>query len=369
MTNSEYDVQQILDKKKYNGKGLTGLVNLGNKCFMNSILQCLSNTLKLSDYFLSAKYRDDDPEQLNKRKKEYYVVMSYLNLIINIWDINQVLKPKSFVENMSKFVKKYFTLEQQDSHECLMYILDYLHTGLCYEIEIDIQGVVKTESDVLMKQSLEQWKIFYEKRYSFIIETFNGMFYNKVDCNNCDFSENVFEPFNCISLNLNDTSTEAKLQSWQGNFTTLDNCLDDYFYNNENISTWNCEKCKKVGCSKEIKTWSFPNYLIIHFKRFKNNGDKISKAIDFPKDDLNLTKYISKNKNDPNNYIYSLYAVNYHSGNNNGGHYWSVCKNSNNNWYLYNDSDVSKFTNYSLFSKDAYILFYHRKYITDEGNV
>ena len=197
MTNYEYDLHanynMILDKKKYKGQGLTGLVNLGNKCFLNSILQCLSNTLKLTDYLLSAKYRSDDPEQSNKRKKEYYIVLSYLNLLINIWDTNQVLKPKSFVENISKFIKKYFTLEQQDSHECLMYILDFLHIGLGYEVEVDIQGTVKNENDKLIKQSLEQWKTFYEKRYSFIIETFNGMFYNKITCNNCKKDENVLD--------------------------------------------------------------------------------------------------------------------------------------------------------------------------------
>lgn len=359
MTNYEYDLHanynMILDKNKYKGQGLTGLVNLGNKCFLNSILQCLSNTLKLTDYLLSAKYRSDDPEQSNKRKKEYYIVLSYLNLLINIWDTNQVLKPKSFVENISKFIKKYFTLEQQDSHECLMYILDFLHIGLGYEVEVDIQGTVKNENDKLIKQSLEQWKTFYEKRYSFIIETFNGMFYNKITCNNCKKDENVFEPFNCISVNVND------------NFINLENCLDDYFFKAENIPTWNCESCdtNPSGCSKEIKAWTFPDYLIIHFKRFENNGKKINKIIDFPKDDLDLTKYISPQKADPNNYIYSLYAINYHSGNSESGHYWSVCKNLNNNWYLYNDSDITKFTNQSILSKDAYILFYHRKYIGD----
>ena len=130
---------------------------------------------------------------MNKQKKEYYIILSYLNLLINIWDTNQVLKPKSFVENLSKFINKYFTLEQQDSHECLMYILDLLHSGLCYEIEVDIKGDIQNENDSLMKQSLEQWKGFYEKKYSFIVETFNGMFYNKINCNNCTFSENVFE--------------------------------------------------------------------------------------------------------------------------------------------------------------------------------
>ena len=106
----EYDYhtnhELVLNKKKYKSKGLSGLTNMGNKCFMNSILQCLSNTLKLTDYFLSCKYRDDDPDQMNKRKKEYYIVLSYLNLLINMWETNQIIKPKSFVQNLSNFVKK-----------------------------------------------------------------------------------------------------------------------------------------------------------------------------------------------------------------------------------------------------------------------
>lgn len=352
----EYDLhyhhELIQKKSKYVSQGLTGLANLGNKCFMNSVLQCLSNTLRLTDYFLSTKYRSDDPDQTNKKRKEYYVVLSYLNLIINIWETNQVLKPKSIVENMSKFVPKYFTLDQQDSHECLMYILDLLHKGISYEIEVDIRGKIENETDELMKQSLEQWRGFYEPSYSFIIETFNGMFYNKIKCNGCSFQENVFEPFNCMSLNIPQTGS-----------TTLQDCLDNYFNTEEQIDSWCCEGCQGSGCSKSIKTWSFPNYVIIHFKRFTNNGSKINTHIDFPTDDLNLTNYISSSKNDPNNYIYSLYAINYHSGTSQGGHYWSSCKNLDKNWYLYNDSNVTKFQNNNLLSKDAYMLFYYRKYI------
>lgn len=353
----EYDLhknhQLVLDKSKYVSKGLTGFVNLGNKCFMNSILQCLCNTLKLTDYLLSAQYKKDDPDQLNKRKKEYYIVLSYLNLLINVWDSNQLLKPKTFIENMSKFVSKYYTLEQQDSHECLLYILDLLHTGLSYEIDVDIKGTVQSHSDQLMKESLEQWKIFYQNNYSFIIETFGGMTYNKISCSHCDVTQNVFEPYNCISLPVPEENSTSTLKS----------CFDQYFNTVENVNTWNCESCKEVGCSKTTKSWTFPNYLIVHLKRFDNNGNKINTQIDFTKDDLDLTKYISPDKGDPNNYIYSLYAVNYHSGNTKSGHYWSVCKNLDNNWYLFNDGDVSKFKNSNILTKDAYILFYYRKYI------
>jgi ubiquitin carboxyl-terminal hydrolase 8 len=350
----------ILPMSKYKGKGLCGLINLGNKCFLNSILACLSNTVKLTDYFLSCKYKKDDPEQLNKRKKEYNLVSSYLHLLINIWETNQIIKPKTFIENISKFVNKYYTLEQQDSHECLLYILDILHKGLLYEIEVNIQGVVQNEQDILMKKSIEQWKFFYEKNYSFIIESFNGMFYNNVVCNSCNIKENIFEPYNTISLTIPES----------GSFS-LNECLFNYFNKVEKIDTWNCDKCKNYGCKKENKIWSFPNYVIIHFNRFKNNGSKINTNIDFPIDNLNLTEHISKDKKDPNNYIYSLYAINYHSGNSRSGHYFSCCKNLNKNWYLFNDGDVSKIENSNtlqsidvgISSKDAYILFYHRKFI------
>lgn len=351
-----YDFHQhyelTLPKNKYVKKGLCGLVNLGNKCFMISILQCLFSSLKLTDYFLSHQFKQDDPNNLNPAKKEYYIVLSYINLLINVWESNQVLKPKSFTENMSIFVKKYFTLQQQDSHECLLYILDLLHKGLSYEIEVEINGNVKNNSDLLMKKSLESWKNFYENSFSYIIELFNGLTHNNIKCNSCDHYDDVFEPYNCLSIDI-PNQTES-----------LDNCLISYFNDKEHIDQWKCEKCNNHGCSKNSKLWSIPNYLVIHLKRFTNDGNKKITHIDFPVDNLNLTPYISTDKNDPNNYIYSLYAVNYHSGSLNSGHYWSNCKNLDNNWYLFNDGNVSKIHNDTdLITKDAYVLFYHRKFI------
>lgn len=349
----EYDYHtnyEIIQKKdKYIRKGLSGLINLGNKCFMNSALQCLSNTIKLTDYFLSNKHTDDETH--NKSKKEFVFMKSYVHLLTNIWESNQLLKPKSFIENFSMFVKKYYTLKQQDSHECLLYMLEFLHKSLSYEIEVDIRGEIKNRTDELMKKSLECWKMFYEKEYSFIIETFYGMSYVTIKCNNCDFKDDIFQPFNNLHLNL--------LQN-----ENLNHCMDNYFNIENDISTWKCDKCSNSGCKRVENMWSVPNYLIIQLKRFNNDGIKNCTYIDFPTDNFNITNYISKEKCDANNYIYSLYSVIYHSGDLESGHYWSCCKNLDNNWYLFNDGHVSKINNEKeLVTKDAYILFYYRKFI------
>jgi ubiquitin C-terminal hydrolase len=361
--NYEYDFHKHynlkIKKSTYIGNGLCGLINVGNTCFMNSILQCLSNTPSLTDYFLSASYQDDLSIE-NKRKHEHFLLMSYLTLINNIWDTNQLIKPKSFFENLSKFHRKYFTLQQQDSHECLLYIMDLLHNSVSYAIDVEINGEPKSKSDELVKKGLETWKKFYENNYSFFIETFNGSTISHIKCNQCNEEDTVFEPFNTLSLDLNELSGSDNLI----------NCLNNYFNSSDNIDTWNCEKCKNKGCTKHTGLWTVPNYLIIHLKRFKQTPNGLSKnnsLVEFPLKDLDITPFISKDKADSDNYIYDLYAVNHHGGGLNGGHYWSSCKNMDGNWYNFNDANVSKYNKATLeqqiVTNDAYILFYHRKFI------
>lgn len=106
-----------------------------------------------------------------------------------------------------------------------------------------------------------------------------------------------------------------------------------------------------------------PNYLVVQLKRFNNNNNKITSLVKFPLDDLDLTKYISVEKEDPNNYIYTCYAVNYHSGSTNSGHYWAACRGINNKWSMFNDADVSRCKTSDIVTKDAYVLFYYRKFI------
>jgi ubiquitin C-terminal hydrolase len=341
---SEYKLK--LKKNNYIKRGLTGLVNMGNKCFMNSIIQSLSNTLSLTDYIITREYKED----VNIKHNE--ILQSFANLIVNIWDKNELIRPRSFVENTSKYIDKYRYPTQQDSHEFLINILEIIHKAVSYEIEMTIHGSAKTKADFLEKKSLERWFTFYNKEYSIINKLFGGMMLNSVSCNNCNDLDDVFEPYFNISLPIDDC-------------ITLSDCFSNYFIN-ENLIEWSCDKCKKNGCNKKISMWSLPDYLIIHLKRFGNNGEKITHNIKYPLDDLDLTKYINSNKCDKSHYIYTLYSVNYHSGNANSGHYWTACKNLDGNWYNYDDESLSKYKNENdVINNNAYILFYYRKKIVN----
>jgi len=343
-----------LEKDIYMNKGLSGIVNTGNKCFSNSIIHCLAHTIKLTDYLLSPRYKKDYIESNFKHKKQYEVVLNYINILHKIWEKNELITPNSFYKVISKNLLKYNNNDQHDSHEFLIDFLDVLHNVLSYKINVNINGEIKNDHDELMKKSFIFWSKMYQNSYSEIIKIFNGLTLNSIQCNHCKYeSDNIFESYNCLNINLN-------------NSNTLNSCFDNYF-NNTNINDWKCEKCDNYGCTKSLKLWSLPNYLIIQLKRFDENGNKINTFIDFPIDDLDITNHISNKKKDPNHYIYSLYAVNYHSGDIKNGHYWSSIKSLDNTWYTFNDGNINKINNINLknhiVTSNAYILFYYKKFI------
>ena len=102
----------------------------------------------------------------------------------------------------------------------------------------------------------------------------------------------------------------------------------------------------------------------IHFQK------KINTLIEFPLKDLDLNKYINKEKDDGNKYIpeikYDLFGVVNHYGSLEYGHYTSFCKNQhNNNWYEYNDRIVNEIPiekeEETIVNPNAYILFYRQQ--------
>ena len=125
---------------------------------------------------------------------------------------------------------------------------------------------------------------------------------------------------------------------------------------------WYCENCKKKQrAKKKLEIYNTPKILIIQIKRFSHTN-KINTKVNFPLNDLDLSKYIlSSDKSRP--IKYDLFAVANHYGSLSFGHYTAFCKNSiNEKWYEFNDSCVCEIKDLSkIVSSNAYVLFYKQK--------
>lgn len=349
MTDYDYYKYYKLKIKKevYLENGYSGIINFGNKCFATSILHCLANTLSLTDYFLSGDFKEDI-----HCDKTINITVQYRNVIKKMYDYNQLIKLTPFYNTLCEYYNKYKSLEQQDSHEFLIILLDLLHKSLCYKVLFK-RNFEQETSNFLLKKATDSWESFFKKDYSIIIKLFYGNIVKRVKCIQCKIEDYKFEHFNYIPV-----------------YTCNENrhLLESLEFTNEEVVTKNC-KCGNSNHTVFANLWTLPNYLIFVIKRFDETSlKKNNSIINFPINNLDLTHLIHKDKHKSKCiYLYDLYAVNYHTGNVNSGHYYSVIKNViSNEWYTYNDGNILKHPSFivenALVNEHAYILFYHRKF-------
>ena len=140
-------------------------------------------------------------------------------------------------------------------------------------------------------------------------------------------------------------------------------CFDKYTENErlDGDNKWLNEKTnKKQDVDKGIVFWSFPDVLVIDFKRFSNQNKKNQNTVHFPRVNLDLTKYVVGYNKD--SYKYDLYGICNHTGSVQGGHYFSYIKVNDTDWYEFNDTNVKKMDNpeSKIHSPMAYCLFYKK---------
>jgi ubiquitin C-terminal hydrolase len=343
--------------EKYKDNGLSGLSNLGNTCFINSFIQVLSHTYELNDFLDKETYKN----KLNNNKVDSHILVEWDNLRKLIWAKNCIITPGKFIETIQKVShtkgnELFSGYSQNDLPEFLLFFIDCIHNALSREIIMTITGDTMNETDEIAKKCFEMIKNSYSKDYSEIWNLFYAVQVSVLtNLDTGTIINTIPEPYFMINLPI---PKENKSPS-------LIDCLNLYV-EGETLEGDNGlidEKTKeRINIKKKMQFWSFPNILVIDFKRFNSRFQKNQILITFPLDEFDLSEYVIGYKKD--NYKYELYGVCNHSGSVLGGHYTSFVKNANGKWYHFNDKVVSEVSSIdTIISNKAYVLFYRKKEI------
>lgn len=337
-------------------QGLTGLVNLGNTCFINSCLQIISHTSELTTIL------DNVNTKVNLKNQADVLVITEWNILRKLmWSQNCTISPMRFINHLrevavQKNKEEFANSSENDSSEFFLFLIDCFHCALSREVNIDISGKVQNETDSLAVTCYNKLREIYKKDYSEIYSIYYGIHVSQiVSLDDGIVMSNTPEPFSIINLPIPQDNKNP----------SINDCFELYLMGEvlEGENAWYNEKMKiKQSIKKQIMFWSLPNILVIDIKRFNSHSNKNNTNVSFPINGLDLSKYVIGYL--PSQYVYDLYAICNHIGNTYFGHYYSFIKVSD-KWFCFNDTTVSEITNLQeLFTPNAYLFFYRKKCIS-----
>src|SRR6056300_526305 len=346
-----------MDLSKYHKKGLVGLENLGNTCFLNACMQVLNNTYELNHFLDSNTYK----RHLKENLPDTSIINEWDDLRNVMWSGNGVVAPRKFVNNVQHIAKQkkrdIFTgWAQNDMPEFLQFFIECIHNSISRSVNIQINGKPENDTDVLAMKCYEMLKKSYSNEYSEIMEMFYGISFSELVSNSTGKSLSIV-PESFFVLDIPVTFDGKVANSL---YDSLKLFTQPEYLEGEN-AWYNEETKSKEDVKKQYSFWKFPNIVVFALQRFSPDGtQKIANKVDFPIHDLDLSPFVRGYNS--HIYKYDLFGVCNHVGNISGGHYTAFVKNAENNWVHYNDNIVEKVNSpEAVISPMAYCLFYRKK--------
>lgn len=293
--------------------GVCGLKNIGNTCFMNSAIQCLSSIPYLTEWVLK---QSSSPNDTN-------VIDVYVSLVQAMWSgLYTSVNPRELKDFVSRSAPMFSDYGQKDSQEFMNTLLNVIE-------------IVDPNS--------------------FIINLFRINTQSRTICSKHQHVDTINELTNFLPLPIPEMKSRGHTRVFLGDL------IRDFCQEDDLDGTYYCHRCNECMPARQKTTIirPLPSVLIIQLKRFPFDGTnrKIDTLVDYKSE---YQKLLSDNDK------YKLCAVSLHSGSLSGGHYTTVARNYiNGRWYRFDDSHVeeieSKNIFTSFFAQQAYVLVYFKQ--------
>ncbi|KAL9234685.1 hypothetical protein vseg_009524 [Gypsophila vaccaria] len=305
----------------------SGLINCGNSCYANAVLQCLAFTPPLTAYLLQGLHSKACV------KKEWCFTCEFERLLLKAKDVGHPQSPIGILSQIQKIGGHLTNGREEDAHEFLRYAIETMQSICLLEAE-EKYSTSLTEETTLMGLA------------------FGGYLRSKIKCTRCRGKSERQERMMDLTVEI------------EGDIETLEDALR-HFTRTENLdgeNKYHCARCKSYEkAKKKLSILEASNILTIALKRFQaGKFGKLNKSIQFP-EILNLAPYMRGGTDRAP--IYRLYGVVVHLDTMNAsftGHYVCYVRNAQNKWFKVDDSTVKPVELDQVLNKGAYMLFYSR---------
>uniref|UniRef100_A0A7E4V283 ubiquitinyl hydrolase 1 n=1 Tax=Panagrellus redivivus TaxID=6233 RepID=A0A7E4V283_PANRE len=347
-----------------------GLINFGNTCYCNSVIQALYFCQPFREKIL--EYRVQTKKTSGQRDNLLTCLADLFMSIANQKRRVGTIAPKRFITKLKKENELFDNFMQQDAHEFFNFLLNAISETLIEDLKRDSardsingrregsssqsNGPTQSVSDSENGETPKTW----------IHEIFQGTLTNETRCLNCETVSSKDEDFLDLSV---DVQPNVSITYCLRDFSNMETLCGDQKYYCENC-------CSKQEAQKRMRIKKLPRLLALHLKRFKymehlSRETKLSYRVMFP---MELRLFNVRDDADDSDRLYDLVAVVVHCGSTpNRGHYLTLVK-SHSFWLLFDDDIVDKIEGASLEayfglsdcnvqknSNSAYILFYQAR--------